>query len=66
MTAFYLKAMNEVEHLKSDERGMELIQVIILILIVVVLAGALWMWLGDWIGELLSQIGDLEINDPGW
>ena len=52
---------NEAKRLKDDERGIELVTIVIIILIVVVLAAAIWAFLGDWIGELLRQIFE---SDP--
>ena len=56
LNKMYINAKTEVSKLKGDERGMELIQVILLILIVVIIAAGLWAWLGDWIGELIMNI----------
>ncbi|MCL1999412.1 MAG: hypothetical protein FWG65_11675 [Turicibacter sp.] len=49
---------NEVGRIRRDERGMELISVILIILFVVVIAALLWIFLGDYIAELLQQIFD--------
>ena len=49
---------DEAKRLKDDERGMELLQILLIILFVVVIAAAVWLLLGDWIRDLIDQIGD--------
>ena len=70
LNSMYMNAKTEATILKGDERGMELIQVILLILIVVIIAAGLWAWLGEWIGDLIDSIiarGDaIDGGDPGW
>ncbi|MCL1935758.1 MAG: hypothetical protein FWF57_05220 [Defluviitaleaceae bacterium] len=60
----------EMQRFKNDQRGMELIQVILLILIVVIIAAALWAWLGPWIGEMIDQIlneqGTINSDNANW
>ena len=48
--------VNEAKRLRSDERGMELLQLILIIVIVIVVAVALWAVLGPVISDLLEQI----------
>jgi hypothetical protein len=49
---------NEVRLIKKDERGMELLQVLLIILFVVVIAAALWIFLGDFVVGLIQDILD--------
>jgi len=57
----------EVDRIKKDETGMELIQVILIILMVILIAVALWTFLGTWITGLLQDVLDEagNINSDG-
>ena len=58
---------NEVRRMKNDERGMELLQVLLIVLIVVVIGGLVWVFLGDWIAGLIENIGDPpDIRGDDW
>ena len=58
---------DEVGRIKRDEKGMELVQIVIILLIVILIAVAVWQFLGEWITQLLQQVFDtsLEIDDTG-
>ena len=77
-TMLYLKTMNtcdnaaryvcnEINRIKNDEGGMELVQIVIILLMVILIAAAVWQFLGTWISELLEQVFDtsLGINESG-
>jgi len=46
----------EVRRIKNDERGMELLQVLLIILMVVVIGALVWAFLGDVIAGLFDDI----------
>ncbi|MCL2356942.1 MAG: hypothetical protein FWC70_07280 [Defluviitaleaceae bacterium] len=46
----------EAGRIKNDERGMELLQVILIILFVIIIAAVVWALLGDVIRDLIDQI----------
>jgi len=48
--------LNEVNQIKEDERGLELLQVLLIIVIVVIVFVALWAILGPWITDLLDTV----------
>ena len=51
-------AKNEIKRIKSDQRGMELLQIIIIILIALLVATALWTLLNPLIHNMLTRIRD--------
>lgn len=52
------RAKNEIKSVRSDQRGMELLQVLIIILIVVLIAAALWTFLSPMITGFMQDILD--------
>ena len=65
-------AKGEVSSLRSDERGLEVLQVVLIIVMVVVIAAVLWAFLGEWVTNLLQDIadygsdfGDVTVTNPG-
>ena len=54
----------EVFRMKDDERGMELLQILLIVLLVVIIAAAVWIFLGDWIADLLDDIEEVDLS-PG-
>ena len=65
LTGIRNRAANEVSRLRSDERGMELIQLILIIMIVIVAAVLVWTFLGDYIQGLFDQIDEHDIGILG-
>ena len=57
---------NEVRRMKNDERGMELLQVLLIVLIVVAVGALVWAFLVPWIAELIDNIGDPPEIDVEW
>ena len=47
---------NEFRCIKNDESGIEVVQVVIILLIVILIAAALWIFLGEYIQNLLDSI----------
>ena len=68
MNMTYIKATNGAKAaargLKEDVSGMEIIQVVMIIAIGVLAVAAVWVVLGDLIGELWKQIGTSGKLDP--
>lgn len=52
----YWAARNFASDLKKDERGLEVVQVVLIVLVGVLLVGILWGFLSGWIGELWERI----------
>ena len=55
-------ASQEIGRIKRDERGMELVQVVIILLIVILIAVAVWAFLGEWITQLLDTVYQQQLN----
>ena len=49
----------EAKRLRSDQRGMELLQVLLIIVVVVILAGLVWTMLNTQIRALFERINTL-------
>jgi Flp pilus assembly pilin Flp len=54
--AGYLSLKGLARDLKEDERGLEVVQVVLIILVGVLLVVALWGVLSGWLGDLWNRI----------
>ncbi|MCL1975870.1 MAG: hypothetical protein FWG61_06910 [Firmicutes bacterium] len=52
----YLAITELFKSLKNDERGLEVVQVVLIILVGVLLVVALWGALSGWLGDLWARI----------
>ena len=55
---------SEISHIKNDERGMELIQMILIIVIVVVIGAVVWAFLGGEDGFIQGLIDQINPATP--
>ena len=52
----YMKSKSFIEDLRKDERGMEIVQVVLIILVGVLAIVLIWGLLQGWLQDLWSQI----------
>ena len=53
---FKFWVINEFRRIKNDESGIEVVQVVIILLIVILIAAVLWLFLSEYIQNLLDDI----------
>ena len=56
----------ELKEISGDERGMEMLQVILLILMVVIIGAILWAFLGEMIQGMFNNITDNVDTIQAW
>ena len=68
LIGFKIFVVNEFRRIKSDERGIEIVQVIIILLIVVIIAAVLWFFLAemiqDWLDSIRAEDDQIGQNRP--
>jgi len=66
--AFYFKLKYFFEDFKNDERGLEVVQVVLIVLIGVLLVALLWGVLSGWLQDLWGNITGAaeEITTNSW
>ena len=61
----YLAITGFIQDFKKDEKGLEVVQVVLIVLIGVVLVGILMYLLRDWLADLWEQIVGTDLHTGG-
>ena len=58
----YLAFTGFIRDFKKDERGLEVVQVVLIVLVGVILVGILMFLLRDWLAELWAKITGVNVD----
>jgi|GEM_PF-1958615 len=59
----YIALTGFIQDFKKDDRGLEVVQVVLIVLVGVILVGILMYLLRDWLAQLWEQITGVNISE---